>query len=33
MVCKEEACLDDLHGCGQPFNLKKHVIVALGAYD
>ena len=33
MVCKEGACLDDLHSYRRPFDPKKLVIVTLEAYD
>ena len=33
MVCRERTCLDELHGCGQPFDLKKLIAVALKFYD
>ena len=33
MVCREGACLDDLHSCRRPFDPKKLVAVALGPYD
>ena len=32
-VCREEACLDDLHSCRQSFDPKKLVTVTLEAYD
>ena len=32
-VCKEGACLDDLHSCRRPFDPKKLVTVTLEAYD
>ena len=32
-VCKEGACLDDLHSCRQPFDPKKLVTMTLEAYD
>ena len=33
MVCREGACLDDLHSCRRPFDPKKLVTVTLEAYD